>query len=88
MDAYDIFVGLLVIAFYAGIPVLFGVGGYKMAGTRGRHQWGWGIACGITTFYGALLLAIIEGTPAIKQERANAAALYALATLNNRPPQA
>ena len=35
---------ILTLVFYIGLPTLFGLGGWNMAKSRGRHQWGWAIA--------------------------------------------
>ena len=51
-----LFVALILV----GIPVIFGTMGYRIAGLRGRSQWGWGITCAITYGIALIALAIIE----------------------------
>jgi hypothetical protein len=73
---------IFALAIYIGIPLLFGLGGWNMAKSRGRHQWGWAIASFFTGFIALIALAIVGETQAVKQQRADLAAERAARALN------
>jgi uncharacterized membrane protein YbhN (UPF0104 family) len=73
---------IIALAFYIGIPLLFALGGWNMANSRGRHQWGWAIASFFTGFIGLIALAVVGETQAVKQQRADLAAERAARFVN------
>jgi hypothetical protein len=75
-------VTIFALAIYIGIPLLFGLGGWNMAKSRGRHQWGWAIASFFTGLIGLIALAIVGETQAVKQQRADLAAQRAVSAFN------